>query len=145
MYSIIGNEYGGTADNGITITSQGSGYPTTTTVTFSAPPAGIGSVRAIGTPIISAGKIIGIDIQSYGSGYVTAPSITITGTGGAGAAAQVSRFLNGSILPVTTTNVFSIWPETKMGILHYKLVLIVLMESGILIKMLKNNNFLWVM
>ena len=115
LYSIIGNEYGGTADNGITITSQGSGYPTTTTVTFSAPPAGIGSVRAIGTPIISAGKIIGIDIQSYGSGYVTAPSITITGTGGVGAAAQVSRFLNGSILPVTTTNVFSIWPETKMG------------------------------
>lgn len=64
----------------VTITDGGSGYtdPETTPVTFSAPPSG---TTATGSVTISAGSISVITIENAGSGYLTAPTITLGGTG----------------------------------------------------------------
>ncbi|WP_298286556.1 right-handed parallel beta-helix repeat-containing protein [Acidocella sp.] len=68
----------------IKVTVQGLGY-TTATVTIS----GTGS-GAAATPWISGGKIIGIQMTSFGAGYGAITTVTITGDGGGAAAvAQV--------------------------------------------------------
>ena len=112
LYSIIGNEYGGTANNGITITNQGSGYPSTTTVAFSTAP--FGGITAQGTPVVNAGKITSVIVTNPGSGYVTAPTIAFNGAGGSNAAATI-RIANGAIQPVSQDTVFDIWPDPNMG------------------------------
>jgi len=112
LYSIIGNEYGGSANNGVTVTNQGTGYPSTTTVAFSTAP--FGGITAIGTPVVSGGKIISIVVTNPGSGYITTPTIAFNGVGGSNAAATV-RIANGAIQPVSTDTVFDIWPDPNMG------------------------------
>ena len=86
IYSIDG------AVCGASVTTPGSGYPPTTTVTFDAPPAG--GVQALGVPTITAGAITGINLTQWGKGYATVPNITITGVGGSGAAATAITFIN---------------------------------------------------
>lgn len=112
LYSIIGNSYGGTASNGITITNQGSGYPSTTTVSFTAAPSG--GVTATGTVTVVSGKITAVSITNSGEGYTTAPTATFTGSGGSGVTYEI-RMANGSIQPVTPITVFEVWPDTNMG------------------------------
>ncbi|WP_297369521.1 right-handed parallel beta-helix repeat-containing protein [Acidocella sp.] len=68
----------------IKVTVQGLGY-TTATVTISGAGSGAAAI-----PWISGGKIIGIQMTSFGSGYGTTTTVTITGDGaGAAAVAQV--------------------------------------------------------
>lgn len=114
LYSIIGNEYGGISNNGIIILTNGSGYSSGTTMTFSAAPAG--GVTATGTVVVTSGQITQIVVTRPGAGYVTPPTITLANTGGgAGATFQVRINSNGSISPITQNNVFEFWPETNMG------------------------------
>ncbi len=62
-----------------TITNGGSGYVSaTTTVTFSAPPAG--GITATGTVTVVSGSITKINISNPGFGYTSPPTITITST-----------------------------------------------------------------
>lgn len=79
------------------MTAVGDNY-TTATVTFSAPPAG--GTTATGTAIINNQRVVGITLTNPGSGYVTAPTVTITGNG-TGATAQA--FLTNSQFTTTTT------------------------------------------
>jgi hypothetical protein len=78
----------------ITVTSQGSGYTSVPTVSFTSA-SGIGAaataVRGTGA---NANKIIRIDITNPGTGYQTAPAINITGGGGSNAAATASIDIN---------------------------------------------------
>jgi hypothetical protein len=71
----------------INVTSQGSGYTSTPTVTI-ASGTGFGAtaiaVRGSGT---SAGKVIRVDVTNGGTGYQIAPAISLSGGGGNGAAA----------------------------------------------------------
>ena len=71
----------------VDITAGGSGYTSTPTATFSAPPAG---VRATGSVNLSGGVVTSISITNAGSGYVTAPTISITGGGGSSATATAT-------------------------------------------------------
>jgi len=78
----------------ITVTSQGSGYTSVPTVSFTSA-SGIGAaataVRGTGANV---NKIIRIDITNPGTGYQTAPAINITGGGGSNAAATASIDIN---------------------------------------------------
>jgi hypothetical protein len=76
------------ANGGLTsilVTNGGNNYSSSNppTVVFT----GGGGVNAQGTPIIVDGKIISINITNPGSGYITAPTISFTGTTGSGATA----------------------------------------------------------
>ncbi len=68
----------------VDITNGGSGYSSTPTVAFSAPPTG--GVTATGTAVVSSNKVSSITITNPGSGYNTAPTVTISGGGGSSAA-----------------------------------------------------------
>jgi hypothetical protein len=92
--------------------SGGSGFtgtPTTPSVCtsgcpiigFSAPP-NVGAMPTgkfvIGTPVTNAGQIDSLTISAAGSGYTAAPTLTITGGGGTGAAGHVSITNNTLVL-----------------------------------------------
>lgn len=62
---------------GVTISTAGSGYTTSPTITFS---GGGGSGAAIDVTV-SDGKITKVTLVSGGSGYTTAPTINLTGGG----------------------------------------------------------------
>lgn len=80
----------GTADNGIggqgvaSVTIGGTWADfadATTTVVFSAPTLP-GGVTATGTAVIAAGVVTGVTITEKGSGYVSAPTVTIADSDG---------------------------------------------------------------
>jgi hypothetical protein len=67
---------------GVPVLKGGSGY-SSATVAFSAPTTGI---TATGTVTISGGKVTGIVMTEYGTGYTnTVPTVTFVGVGGTGA------------------------------------------------------------
>ena len=68
----------------VTISSGGSGYTTSPTITFAAQ-NGISTTGAAGTAIISsAGAITAIHLTNAGAGYTVAPTITISAPGSSG-------------------------------------------------------------
>jgi len=69
------------------ITSSGSGYTGTPTVTISAPNSG---TTATASAIVSGESIIDLKIVNPGDGYESAPIVTISGGNGSGATAQAS-------------------------------------------------------
>ena len=83
-----GLELGSGAVIDLNLTSAGSGYtgsPVPLTATISAP-AGVGGARATGQ-VVAGVKTVGV--TSAGAGYLSAPTVTISGTGGAAAVAIV--------------------------------------------------------
>lgn len=76
----------GAINQTITITAAGSGYTAGSTIaTFSAAPAG--GTTATGTVVLtSTGTVSAIVVTNQGTGYLVAPTITITGTGTAATA-----------------------------------------------------------
>lgn len=86
---------------GFVVTSGGSGYTGTPTVTVTSVFGGF-SVNA--TPTIGTGAITSLTVTNPGTGYgVTAPTITITAPGGGGVTATATAQLTGSpISPVIT-------------------------------------------
>lgn len=84
----------------ITVTDGGSGY-TTPTVTLSAPDD-VDGTQATAEAVVSGGEIIAINVLEPGSGYDSAPTVTIGGAGtGATATASLGSFK--FILPNTRT------------------------------------------
>jgi hypothetical protein len=69
---------------GLYVLNGGSGYSSATAVTISAPTgiAGVTSVQAAATPVVSGGVLVGFSVTNHGAGYATAPTVTITDTGG---------------------------------------------------------------
>ena len=70
-------------------------------VTFSAPPSG---VTAAGQARVRDGKVVGITITGSGSGYVTAPTITVAASDGGGTLASAVAVLNKGKVTLTVTN-----------------------------------------
>ena len=114
LYAAIGNEYGGTPGQGVTVLTQGSGYSSNTTATFSAAPTG--GVTATGTVTVSSGNITSITLIKPGAGYTSPPTITLANTGGGvGATFSVRINSEGSVTGITQENVFEFWPEENLG------------------------------
>jgi hypothetical protein len=78
----------------ITVTSQGSGYTSVPTVSFTSASGINAAATAVRGTGANANKIIRIDITNPGTGYQTAPAINITGGGGSNAAATASIDIN---------------------------------------------------
>lgn len=89
-------EHGGFV-NKVFVTNAGAGYDSLNppTVTFSAAP--VGGTTASGTVVIENGKIIGVTITNPGFGYLTAPSVTISGSVGLGATAIADMEIKANI------------------------------------------------
>jgi hypothetical protein len=88
----------------ITITSGGTGYTSTPTVTVT----GGGSTGTTATATISGGKVIGISIIAMGTPFNSAPTITITGGGGTGATATATVYsMSEADLTSTETSSYS--------------------------------------
>ena len=79
LYQIIGTSYGGRASSGIDVISGGSGYSLTSVVSITAPPAGGTQATAIVKTVDGSGAILEIDILNPGNGYVTEPTVTVSG------------------------------------------------------------------
>ena len=89
----------------IYLNNDGSNYTSTPTITFDAPP--VGGLRAtavaITTDSIRSKSITTIQLTNCGFGYTSVPNITITGGGGAGAAATAS-IVNNAVYTMGLTN-----------------------------------------
>ena len=106
------NGIGGEGVASVTITNGGSNYdPTTTTVTFSAPQLP-GGVTATGTAVIAGGIVTGITITEKGSGYTSAPTVTITDPDGglAEGAVTLTRTMTN-----TEENAIVVYAKTTSG------------------------------
>lgn len=81
----------------VTIGAGGTGYiPSETSVSFSAPNV-TGGIQATGTAIISGGVITGVTVTNPGSGYTSAPTITIASTGSGASATATATKVDGGI------------------------------------------------
>ena len=65
---------------------------------------------------VSSGQITGIQVTNPGSGYISPPTVTITGGGGSGATA-VSNITNGSVTSIQMTNVGQDYTSTPTVII----------------------------
>ena len=96
---------------GIVITNGGSGYSYSNppTVTISAPPPSASSVQATaGVVTIVAGVITAISINNSGSGYLTTPTVIISGGGGSNATATANVTQTNLINAVSVFRTFTI-------------------------------------
>ena len=114
LFELIGNDYGGTASNGVDVVAGGSGYATTSTVTVTtAPTGGVTAVVTVGS-VDGNGKILTMNVSNAGAGYITTPTITV-GTG-TGASFQVRMNLTqGRIEGISKTNVLTHLGDQYMG------------------------------
>ena len=95
---------GGEGVSSVTISNSGTIYSQGVTISFAAPDIA-GGIRATGTPIIpatgaTAGTIRGINITNAGTGYMSAPVLTLT------TASQVTQYVTNS--GITATNTMSV-------------------------------------
>ena len=84
----------------ITLTSAGTGYTSTPTVTID---GGGFNTPATATATLVGTSLASIPLTSVGSGYTYAPTVQITGGGGSGATATAS-VTNGVVSALTLTN-----------------------------------------
>jgi FtsP/CotA-like multicopper oxidase with cupredoxin domain len=90
----------------VVVTTGGAGY-SAPVVTFSAPPTG---VTATGTATMANGIITGITVTNPGSGYTSAPLVTITGGAGTGATAYATVGTEVSMVPAIPNPAYPTWP-----------------------------------
>ena len=69
----------------IVIDNEGQGYTQQPTVQIDPPP--LGGVQALGSAVVSEGRIVSVIIDQQGDGYTSAPGVNITGGDGLGATA----------------------------------------------------------
>lgn len=115
LYSVIGNDYGGTPKPPIEITNGGSSYGPTTTITFPLPSSPTG-IRATALVVVDAGQIVQVVVTNPGVGYTT-PPIPVLGNVGSGVGASFIVRINreGALSGVTKDNVFDFWPDNNIG------------------------------
>ena len=99
---------GGESVAGVTFSNSGTLYSAGTTVSFSAPQLPTGT-RAQGTVSVNAnGNITGVQITTPGTGYTSAPTLTIT------TATQVTQYVTNS--GITATNTLSVASVTGIAV-----------------------------
>ena len=80
----------GGAVTSVSIVSQGDGYTSAPTVTFSAAPEG--GTTATGTAVIGENKVLSVTITEAGSGYTAAPTVTFAVSPADTVVAEVNMF-----------------------------------------------------
>ncbi len=118
LFKILGDSYGGSPRRGFEITNEGSGYDSSTVITFDPPPnAGAGGETIEATcNIDSSGKITGISPTNIGSGYTSEPTWTLSNIGsGNGFSMNVHINRNGEVVDISQVNVFEFLGETGLG------------------------------
>ena len=88
---------------GVTIGGTNSGYTSTAaapTITVGAPNQ-TGGVQAVLTAVLSGGVITAVEVSAGGSGYTTAPTVTITAPSGGSGATFTVTLTSGAITAVT--------------------------------------------
>ena len=88
---------------GVTIGGTNSGYTSTAaapTITVGAPNQ-TGGVQAVLTAVLSGGVITAVEVSAGGSGYTTAPTVTITAPSGGTGATFTVTLTSGAITAVT--------------------------------------------
>jgi len=112
--------YGGKVDQSkLVITNSGSGYTSSPTVTFNIPSSTCFSQSvATGTSEIYYGHLTSINVTNSGfyEGF-DPPQITISGGGGSGATAIVSKLVGGA------TGYIANWPSTTLTRTHHVVML----------------------
>jgi len=91
----------------IFLNNDGSGYASAPTVIFSSPNSGINTATAVAitTSRVNVQSVLRLELTNGGSGYTTPPTITISGGGGAGAAATCSvGGTESSVSSISVTN-----------------------------------------
>ena len=112
LYSIIGNDYGGSSRQGIEIVNGGSGYAAGATISFDAAPTNGTDITA--SLVVNNGVIIGITLTNVGAGYTQEPSFTISNAGGGSGLQLELNFGNGGQLQtVAPENVYDHWGSTR--------------------------------
>ena len=95
---------GGEGVASVTFSNSGTLYSQGTTVVFGAPNVS-GGVRATGTPVIdAAGLLRGVTITTTGTGYTSAPTLTVT-TASSVTKASTGTISQSVIYPATTTGI----------------------------------------
>ena len=106
---------GGEGVASVTFSNSGTLYSQGTTVTFGAPNVS-GGVRATGTPVIdAAGLLRGVTITTTGTGYTSAPTLTVT-TASSVTKASTGTISQSVIYPATTTGISVGMKVTGTGI-----------------------------
>ena len=83
----------------IKVENPGIGYLQPLTVTISAPDF---SSASLGTAVFSSGSLVSVPIITGGTGYISNPTVLITGGGGSGATATAT-VVNGVVTGITIT------------------------------------------
>ncbi len=91
---VLNTDVKGAALENPVVSAGGSGYSSVPSVSVSAP-TGNNPVQAVITATINAGAVNGLVLSNAGNGYLTAPTITITGGGGTGATGTISVVAGG--------------------------------------------------
>ena len=112
LYEVVGTKYGGRSSNGIDIVTGGSGYSTSSTVIITTAPTGGVNMEAEVGAVDSNGKILYFNIINSGQGYISAPTVSVTGGTGA---TFVVRINDGSLQPINTVNVMNYWGDPYLG------------------------------
>jgi hypothetical protein len=95
---------GGEGVASVTFSNSGTLYSQGTTVSFGAPNIK-GGVRAVGTPVIdAAGLLRGVTFTERGTGYTSAPTLTVTTATGV-TKASTGTIAQTVIYPATTTGI----------------------------------------
>lgn len=105
--------FGGIVDS-VAIVGDGTSYASSDTIAFSAPQVTTG-ITATGTITVDGGDITEVTITNKGSGYTSAPTITITSSSGSGV--TLNATLANIYATIPTQAVMSVLreTETKLG------------------------------
>lgn len=134
---------------GITVISGGSGYNSATppTIVFS-DPAGSTAVAAVaGAAVISAGVIVSVPVVNAGSGYLSAPTVTITaGFGGSGAVLEAQIQQVASIDSISVFKTFTVTVDREYNYPYQNLFCLALPPANdrILLNQLLTNQEIFV-
>ena len=105
--------FGGIVDS-VAIVGDGTNYASSDTIAFSAPQVTTG-VTATGTITVEGGDITGVTITNKGSGYTSAPTITITSSSGSGVTLNATLANNYATIPTQAVMSVLRETETKLG------------------------------
>ena len=134
---------------GVTVISGGTGYNSATppTIVFSDPSGSTAVAAVAGAAVISAGVIVSVPVVNPGSGYLSAPTVTITaGFGGSGAVLQAQIQQVASIDSISVFKTFTVTVDREYNYPYQNLFCLALPPANdrLLLNQLLTNQEIFV-